>query len=68
MGAIADALLAIVSLISLYSEPAGDILNGSFVLDGFSIGFKTLLLIGATLILCMAMSDDKKEPIGDKGE
>lgn len=47
IGAIAAALLAIVSLMTLYSEPAGDILNGSFVLDGFSKGFKTLLLGGA---------------------
>ncbi len=36
LGAIAAIVLAIVSLITLYSEPAGDILNGSFVLDGFS--------------------------------
>ena len=57
-----------MSLITLYSEPAGDILNGSFVLDGFSKGFKTLLLGGAALILCTAMSDDKKNPIEDKGE
>ncbi len=68
LGAIAPIVLAIVSLITLYGEPAGDILNGSFVLDGFSKGFKTLLLGGATLILCTAMSDDKKNPIEDKGE
>ena len=61
-------VLAIVSLITLYSEPAGDILNGSFVLDGFSKGFKTLLLGASALILCTAMSDDKKNPIEDKGE
>ena len=57
-----------MSLITLYSEPAGDILNGSFVLDGFSKGFKTLLLGASALILCTAMSDDKKNPIEDKGE
>lgn len=68
LGAIAAVVLAIVSLITLYGEPAGDILNGSFVLDGFSKGFKTLLLGGAALILCTAMSDDKKNPIEDKGE
>ena len=66
LGAIAAVVLAIVSLITLYGEPAGDILNGSFVLDGFSKGFKTLLLGGAALILCTAMSDDKKNPIEDK--
>ena len=44
LGAIVAIVLAIVSLITLYSEPAGDILNASFVLDGFSKGFKTLLL------------------------
>ena len=63
LGAIAAVVLAIVSLIKLYSEPAGDILNGSFVLDGFSKGFKTLLLGGAALILCIAMSDDKKNQL-----
>ncbi|XLG21623.1 Hypothetical protein ACI5QN_05030 [Bacillus cereus] len=68
LGAIAAIVLAIVSLITLYSEPAGDILNGSFVLDGFSKGFKTLLLGASALILCTAMSDDKKNPIEDKGE
>ncbi len=49
LSAIAAVLIAIVSLITLYGEPAGDILNGSFVLDGFSKGFKTLLLGGAAL-------------------
>ncbi|PHB06732.1 NADH-quinone oxidoreductase subunit NuoN [Bacillus wiedmannii] len=68
LSAIAAVILAIVSLITLYGEPTGDILNGSFVLDGFSKGFKTLLLGGAALILCTAMSDDKKNPIEDKGE
>ena len=63
LGAIAAIVLAIVSLITLYGEPAGDILNGSFVLDGFSKGFKTLLLGGAALILCIAMSDDKKNQL-----
>ncbi|MDM5190913.1 NADH-quinone oxidoreductase subunit NuoN [Bacillus sp. DX4.1] len=68
LGAIGAIILSLVALISLYSEPAGDILNGSFVLDGFSKGFKTLLLLGAILVLCMAMSDDKRRPIQDKGE
>ncbi|MDM5157411.1 NADH-quinone oxidoreductase subunit NuoN [Bacillus sp. DX1.1] len=68
IGAIGAIILSLVALISLYSEPAGDILNGSFVLDGFSKGFKTLLLLGAILVLCMAMSDDKRWPIQDKGE
>lgn len=68
IGAIVSAVLSLIALITLYSEPAGDILSGSFVLDGFSKSFKTLLLIGAILILFVAMSDDKKEPIQDKGE
>lgn len=38
------------------------------MLDGFSKGFKTLLLGASALILCTAMSDDKKNPIEDKGE
>ncbi|KFN03287.1 proton-translocating NADH-quinone oxidoreductase, chain N family protein [Bacillus clarus] len=68
VGAVGAVTLSLVSLIMLYSEPLGDILSGSFILDGFSKGFKTLLLLGTALVLCMAMSDDKKEPIQDKGE
>ncbi|KYG37437.1 NADH:ubiquinone oxidoreductase subunit N [Bacillus gaemokensis] len=68
LGATSAVVLSLVALITLYSEPAGDILSGSFVLDGFSKGFKTLLLLGAIFVLCMALSDDKKEPIQDKGE
>ncbi|PEB50445.1 NADH-quinone oxidoreductase subunit NuoN [Bacillus pseudomycoides] len=67
-GAIGAVILSLIALIMLYSEPADTILNGSFVLDGFSKGFKTLLLLSAILILCMAISDDRKEPIQDKGE
>lgn len=67
-GAIGAVILSLIALIMLYSEPADTILNGSFVLDGFSKGFKTLLLLSAILILCIAISDDRKEPIQDKGE
>lgn len=68
IGAIGATVLSLVMLMTLYSEPAGEVLSGSFVLDGFSKAFKTLLLLGATLILCIAMSDDTKQPIQDKGE
>lgn len=61
-------VLAIVSLITLYSEPAGDILNGCVCVRWIFKGFKTLLLGASALILCTAMSDDKKNPIEDKGE
>ncbi|AWC30573.1 NADH-quinone oxidoreductase subunit NuoN [Bacillus cytotoxicus] len=67
-GAILTAGFSFFALIMLYDEPAGAILDGSFVLDGFSKGFKTLLLVGALLVLCIAISDDKKEPIPYKGE
>nr|WP_242144824.1 MULTISPECIES: NADH-quinone oxidoreductase subunit NuoN [unclassified Bacillus cereus group] len=67
-GAVLTAGFSLFALIMLYDEPAGTILEGSFVLDGFSKGFKTLLLVGAILVLCIAISDDKKEPIPYKGE
>lgn len=67
-GAIGTAVAALISLISLYNNPAGEILDGSFVLDGFSKGFKTLLLLGGILVLCMAISDKDDKEIEDKGE
>ncbi|WP_369903421.1 NADH-quinone oxidoreductase subunit NuoN [Bacillus manliponensis] len=67
-GAIVTVMLAFVSLIFLYDNPAGEILDGSFVLDGFSKGFKTLLLLGGLLVLCMAISGQGDKEIEDKGE
>lgn len=67
-GAIGTAILALVSLVFLYDNPAGEILDGSFVLDGFSKGFKTLLLLSGILVLCMAISDKEDKEIEDKGE
>ncbi|MFD3446660.1 NADH-quinone oxidoreductase subunit NuoN [Microbacteriaceae bacterium 4G12] len=66
--AFGAVILAIVALVRLYSEPAGDILDGTFVLDGFAKAFKTLLLVGAALVLLIAMSDTKKAAIVDVGE
>lgn len=67
-GAIVTVMLAFVSLTFLYDNPAGEILDGSFVLDGFSKGFKTLLLVGGLLVLCMAISGQGDKEIEDKGE
>lgn len=67
-GVIVVIVLVIVLLIILYSELVGDILNGLFVLDGFLKGFKMLLLGVLVFILCIVMSDDKKNLIEDKGE
>lgn len=66
--ALGAILLSLVSLISLYGQPAGDIISGSFVLDGFSKAFKTLLLVGSALILILAMSDTKEKSITDESE
>ncbi|MFX3624873.1 MAG: NADH-quinone oxidoreductase subunit NuoN [Ectobacillus sp.] len=66
--AFGAAILALVSLMLLYGEPAGDILDGTFVLDGFAKAFKTLLLLGAALVFLLAMSDTNEKPIADVGE
>ncbi len=60
LGAIAAAILAIVSLItSMVTD--GDILNGSFVLDGFSKGVKNVVIeLGNSHLYLSAISDDKK--------
>ncbi|HDX9577464.1 TPA: NADH-quinone oxidoreductase subunit NuoN [Bacillus pseudomycoides] len=67
-GAIGTVILALVALVTLYGAPAGAILDGSFLLDGYSKAFKTLLLLGGILVLFIAMSDDAKQPIEDRGE
>lgn len=67
-GAIGVVILALVALVTLYGAPAGEILDGSFVLDGFSKAFKTLLLLGGILVLLLAVEDDDKQPIEDLGE
>ncbi len=66
--ALAAIILSFVSLVFQYGQPAGDIINGSFVLDGFSKSFKTLLLIGSALILLLAVSDTKERSITDESE
>lgn len=67
-GAFGASVLALISLIMLYDQAAADILEGTFVLDGFAKAFKTLLLIGASLVFLLAASHEKKTPIEDKGE
>lgn len=67
-GAIGTVILALVALVTLYGASAGGILDGTFVLDGYSKAFKTLLLLGGILVLLLAMSDDEKQPIEDRGE
>ncbi|MCP8967890.1 NADH-quinone oxidoreductase subunit NuoN [Ectobacillus ponti] len=67
-GALAAVAAALVSLVTLYSHEAGEILGGSFVLDGYAKAFKTLILLGGALVLLLAVSNHKQTPIRDKGE
>lgn len=66
--AFVATLISLVSLIMLYGKGTADIMGGTFVLDGFSKAFKTLLLAGAALVFLLAASDEKQTPIADKGE
>ncbi len=66
--ALGAVVLSLVSLVMLYGEPAGGILNGTFVLDGFAKAFKTILLAGAALVFLLAMSDTREKSITDTGE
>ncbi len=66
--AILAVLSSLVALIFLYNDPASDILYGTFVLDGFSKAFKSILLVGAALVLMLALSDYEKKMIEDRSE
>lgn len=53
-----SVVAAFVWLITLYNHEPVNLLFGTFKLDSFSIVFKTILLIGAILVLLLALGDD----------
>ncbi|EIJ80331.1 NADH:ubiquinone oxidoreductase subunit N [Bacillus methanolicus PB1] len=65
---IAGVIGAAVSLALLIDHSAASILYDTFRLDSFSKAFKLLLLIGAVLVLFLAVSYEPKEGIEYKGE
>lgn len=65
----AGILLAILSLVTLLGNDVTSILYDTFRLDSFAKAFKLLLLIGAALVLLLAISYQPKEGINEyKGE
>lgn len=65
---IAGVIGAAVSLALLIDHHAASILYDTFRLDSFSKAFKLLLLIGAGLVLFLAVNYEPKEGIDYKGE
>ncbi|MEH7081036.1 NADH-quinone oxidoreductase subunit N, partial [Bacillus velezensis] len=53
-----SVVAAFVWLITLYNHEPVNLLFGTFKLDSFSLVFKTILLIGAILVLLLAIGDD----------
>ncbi|UQD53568.1 NADH-quinone oxidoreductase subunit NuoN [Bacillus methanolicus] len=65
---IAGVVGAAVSLVLLIDHSTASILYDTFRLDSFSKAFKLLLLIGASLVLFLAVNYEPKEGIEYKGE
>jgi len=58
---IAAIFAALVSVASMAGGPAQSILSNTFRIDGFAIAFKMLLLLGAALVMFMAVSYEAKD-------
>ncbi|MED4224859.1 NADH-quinone oxidoreductase subunit NuoN [Neobacillus cucumis] len=66
---ILGILAAIVSVVSLLNTQATTILDDSFTLDAFGKAFKLILLVGAGLVMFLAVSYEAKEGMEDyRGE
>ncbi|WP_078556108.1 NADH-quinone oxidoreductase subunit NuoN [Bacillus alkalicellulosilyticus] len=65
--ALGGILVALVFLVRQLGSPVQMILYDTYRLDGFSIAFKFILLIGAALVMIMAI-DYKKKEIEYRGE
>ncbi|MCA1032085.1 NADH-quinone oxidoreductase subunit NuoN [Bacillus timonensis] len=65
---IAGIILAIFSLVGFIGSDVKSILHDSFRLDGFSIAFKLILLVGSALVLLMSMHYETKEGFQNRGE
>jgi NADH-quinone oxidoreductase subunit N len=59
---------SVVSLLLLIDHDPASILYDTFRLDSFSKAFKLLLLIGAGLVLFLAVNDEPREGMEYKGE
>lgn len=65
----AGILVALVSLFGLVGHEAESILYDTFRLDGFAKAFKLLLLMGAALVILLAVSYEPKDGLQEyKGE
>ncbi|MDR4950026.1 NADH-quinone oxidoreductase subunit NuoN [Neobacillus cucumis] len=62
---ILGILAAIVSVVSLLNTQATTILDDSFTLDAFGKAFKLILLVGAGLVMFLAVSYEAKEGMED---
>ena len=62
--AFVSVLLALASVVGLTSAEPGSILYDTFVLDAFAKAFKIVLLIGAALVLLLAIDH---KPVGGMG-
>jgi NADH-quinone oxidoreductase subunit N len=66
---IAGIVLAIFSLVGLLDRETTTILHDTFRLDGFGKAFKLIMLVGAGLVLLLAMNYEPKEGIKEyRGE
>lgn len=52
---------ALISVAGMVGGPARSILNNTFRIDSFAIAFKMLLLVGAALVLFLAVSFEAKD-------
>ncbi|QOR66491.1 NADH-quinone oxidoreductase subunit NuoN [Cytobacillus suaedae] len=58
---VAGVVLAIISLVGLLDKEATSILHDTFRLDGFGKAFKLIMLVGAGMVLLLAMNYEPKE-------
>jgi len=65
---IAGIIAAIAFLVGMVGNDVTSILADTFRLDSFAIAFKLLLLVGAGMVLLLAMNDQPKEGIEYRGE
>jgi len=66
--AFTGVMVAILSLLGLLDVPATSILDDTFWLDSFAKAFKLILLVGAGLVLLLAMYYEPKEGMQYRGE
>lgn len=65
---LAGVAVAFTFLLSEIGSPITTLLYGTYRLDGFSIAFKGLMLIGTGFVLLMSSSYDRKGALAYRGE